>query len=218
MSARHKGGGGKVLPKQNPLATTPFFEHLDEEFGRAVLSAQTCGSYEPASPNERWFCARVHHNMEYVALVDIVRFGFPAHLSLFVEPTKRNPSRPSGIRRGTPVIRRCFPGFVFVALDFGSAGWGKVKEARGFNALLTRAGGVPQPVPRFAMFELLSRAGTNGYQDDITPGLLAAQAKAESQRALRKSPWTNMTALSDGEREALLMRVMTERSGKAEAA
>jgi transcription antitermination factor NusG len=192
-------------PRKNRVATTPVFEHLEEEFGRQVISAQTCGSYREPGLAERWFLAHVHPNMDFVALVDLARIGFPVHLGLFVEPTRRNPSRPGGLQNGTPVIRRLFPGYLFVMLDFERADWPLVKTGRGVDRLITRTNGVPAPVPQHEMDLLLRRCGSDGYEDEFTP---------DSERS---DPWVNLTSLSDKDRLVVLHQVMQARFGRKAA-
>ncbi len=192
--------------RKKVVASEPIFEHLDAEYGRRVISHQACGADPTLGTDKRWYCLQTHVNAEYLVLCLLGDKGFDVHIALCVEPSFHGVAK-GGI--GRPVIRKMFPGFVFVAFDVSDTKWLDIKFIRGSAGLLKGQSGWPQPVPSLDMFHLLQRAGENGYEEEVK--YVAPKAIEHGSRVPR-SKFMNITALSVRERLSVLMDVVRPRS------
>lgn len=101
--------------------------------------------------------------------------------------------------------RPLFPGYIFVGA-FEAAPWRAISGTYGISRLVTRGGGVPQPVPQGLIDELRARVGPDGMllpPREFAPG--------DSVRVLN-GPFTDLVArverMKEAERVALLVEMM----------
>lgn len=106
-----------------------------------------CGAC-PAPP---WHVAYTEHRQETVALAELWRRGFRAHLPLYVSRTRGN----------APRVLPLFPRYVMVAFDPRRDPWGLVGRTRGVERLLLTGSGLPAALPH-GFVESLMDAGRAG--------------------------------------------------------
>lgn len=103
----------------------------------------------------RWYVVSSQPHQEARAEVNLRRQGFDVWLPL-LQKARRH------ARRVDRVLVPLFPGYLFVALDFGTARWRSINGTFGVVKLLCN-GDVPQAVPDGLVDEIMSRRDAGGF-------------------------------------------------------
>lgn len=145
-----------------------------------------CGS-------RRWHCAWTHPFQEFRAELAITGMGFRVYLPLHLD---RRFERHAGHANVVPL----FTGYLFVEFSAAEDQWRRIYKARGISGLIGEATERPTPVAHGVVEELIARTSPRRIVDD--PGSAPFPDPAPTRQH-----WQNITALSAGARNALLLRL-----------
>lgn len=126
----------------------------------------------------------------------------------FVPFMPRRMQRVTAGRKKVDRPRPLFPGYVFVGA-FEAAPWRAIHGTYGISRLVTRGGGVPQPVPKALIDELRGRCGPDGLL--LPPRQLAP---GDAVRVV-SGPFAELVARVERMTEAERVAVLVEMMGQA---
>jgi transcriptional antiterminator RfaH len=126
----------------------------------------------------------------------------------FVPFMPRRMQRVTAGRKKVDRPRPLFPGYVFVGA-FEASPWRAIAGTYGISRLVTRGGGMPQPVPHALVDELRARCGPDGLL--LPPSALSP---GDAVRVLN-GPFAELVARVECMKEAERVGVLVEMMGQA---
>ena len=165
------------------------------------LSGQQCGACEP-----EWHVVSTEFQAETLAQQSVSELGFATLLPLIRRRTEATKARPARTTT-TPA----FPGYLFAAW-LPDAKWGRIRRAKGVDAVLMRVGvDAPAVVPAAFLAAMRDRMDHAGVLLDLSvPDLLPALEARTWVRIIR-GPLAGQLAFvewSTEDRVALLLEVL----------
>lgn len=124
-----------------------------------------CGSHS----GPRWFCAQAAPRRETEARDKLDENGFGAFLPLVL--VERRHARRVGL-----VQRPMFPGYLFVRLDLGEAGWRGAAHTRHIRRLFGSTPESPTPLGLGIVERMIALGYDRPVTADLAPDLIAAGA------------------------------------------
>ena len=113
-----------------------------------------------------WCAAQIKRNAFRQAEAALTRQGFPVFCPKIGRAIRR-------FGKQRPEMAALFPGYLFVALDLHADGWQSASHTPGVSRLITRANGLPAPVPQALIDGLQARCDADGLvrpPDAVSPG------------------------------------------------